>query len=63
MALIKISEDSYVNSVKVSFVEGKKGKTCVWADGKSVTLDISLPEFIRKFGMAEQSNGTQHFAG
>ena len=63
MALISISENVMINSSRIDSIEAKKDKTWVSVGNKSYTVDIPMNEFIRKVGIAEQSSGSQHFAG
>jgi hypothetical protein len=63
MALIKISDTVMINSNRIDSIEAKKDKTWVSVGNKSYTVDLPLKEFIRKVGIAEQSEGGQHFAG
>lgn len=63
MALIKISNSIFINSLRIDSIEAKKDKTWVSCGGKSYTIDIPLNDFMKKVAMAEQSSGGQHFAG
>lgn len=63
MALIKISDTVMINSNKIDSIEDKNGKTWVSVGSRSYTVDISTADFIKKVGIAEQSEGKQHFAG
>ena len=63
MALFQISDVTYINTERIDSVEAKKDKTWVSVGNKSYTVDLPIREFIRKVGIANQNEGTQHFAG
>lgn len=63
MALIKISNTVFVKSDRIDSVEDKNGKTWVSVGSRSYTVDMPIADFIKKVGIAEQSEGKQHFAG
>ena len=63
MALIQISDNVMINSSRIDSIEAKKDKTWVSVGNKSFTIDMPVSEFVRKVGIAEQSEGGQHWAG
>lgn len=63
MALIAISDTVTINTTRIDAIEAKKDKTWVCLGNKSYTVNMTIKEFIKKVGIAEQSSGAQHFAG
>lgn len=63
MALIDISETVTINSHRIDAIEAKKDKTWVSVGNKSYTVDMPIALFKKKVELAEQSSGSQHFAG
>jgi uncharacterized protein YlzI (FlbEa/FlbD family) len=63
MALIQISDNVHINTLHIDSVEAKKDKTWVSVGSKSYTVDMTIREFLNKVAKAEQSSGSQHFAG
>lgn len=63
MAWIIISDGVLINTNRINSIEPKKDKTWVSCGNKYYTIDMTVKEFVKKIGEAEQSSGQQHFAG
>lgn len=67
MNLVAISPNVLVNPESIDCVEQRDVQgtqvTYVWIGDRDYVLVTPIEEFYKSLGLAEQSNGQQHFAG
>ena len=67
MNLIKVSDNVLINPNCISCIEQKKVNKqdviIIWVDGKSYTLEVSLPEFLNSLDNLEITSNKQIFGG